>query len=239
MPHHQVEVAGRCAAVPCPPWPASRMRWPSVTPGGIVDLVAARAVGAGQRDRAAARRGRPPRRSASSSASWSAPGIGPHDRGADRPPNRSPNRSSMSTSWSPNRRRGPRPLAAAGAAAAAGPAPAAAAGLRPCPGLRVDVLGHLAEVVAEGVVAAARLRVGQHVVRLVDLLEPLLGAGVLVDVGVVGAGQLAVGLLDLVGRRVAARPRGPRRSRGARPSARDPAPRRPPAGRRTAARRVP
>ena len=71
-----------------------------------------------------------------------------------------------------------------------------------CPGLRVDALGHLAEVVAEGVVALPRLGVGQHVVGLGDLLEPLLGAGVLVDVGVVRAGQLPVRALDLVGRRV-------------------------------------
>src|SRR5262249_37592693 len=45
--------------------------------------------------------------------------------------------------------------------------------------------------------------VGEHVVRLRDLLEALLGAGVaLVRVRVVGARQLPVGLLDLLRRGV-------------------------------------
>src|SRR5271166_3599509 len=64
--------------------------------------------------------------------------------------------------------------------------------------LRIHVLGHLPEVRAEGVVTAPGLRIGQHVVRLGDFLEPVLGSGILVDVGMVLAGQLAVGLLDLV-----------------------------------------
>src|ERR1022692_1378718 len=53
------------------------------------------------------------------------------------------------------------------------------------------------------VVLLAPLLVRQHVVRLGDLLEALLGRRVaLVGIGVVLAGELAVRLLDLVGRRV-------------------------------------
>ena len=55
--------------------------------------------------------------------------------------------------------------------------------------------GHL---VAVGVVCAAGLRVGEDLVGLRELLEALLGAGVVVvDVRVVVAGETAVGLLDL------------------------------------------
>ena len=57
--------------------------------------------------------------------------------------------------------------------------------------------------VAAEVVHLPLLGVAQHVVRPRDLLEPLLGGGVRVDVGVQLAGQLAVGLLDLLGTRVA------------------------------------
>src|SRR5262249_42737526 len=64
--------------------------------------------------------------------------------------------------------------------------------------LGIHVLGYLPEVRAEGVVPAPGLRIGQHVVRLGDLLEPVLGSGILVDVGMVLAGQLAVGPLDLI-----------------------------------------
>ena len=56
--------------------------------------------------------------------------------------------------------------------------------------LRVHVLGHLPEVRAEGVVAAPGLRIGQHVVGLGDVLEPVLGSGILVDVGVVSRASL-------------------------------------------------
>ena len=100
----------------------------------------------------------------------------------------------------------PRPGAAARASARPGPvaaAPGARSGPCPRPRLRVDVLGHLAELVAERVVAPPGVGVRQHVVGLGDLLEARLRAGVLVDVGVGGAGQLPVGALDLVGRRVA------------------------------------
>ena len=41
------------------------------------------------------------------------------------------------------------------------------------------------------------LRVGQHLVRLVDLLEALLGGGIRVDVRVPLLGELAEGALDL------------------------------------------
>ena len=50
---------------------------------------------------------------------------------------------------------------------------------------------------AEHVVALTTLRVGQDLVGLVDLLEPLLGLGVRVDVGVPLLGELAEGALDL------------------------------------------
>ena len=55
-----------------------------------------------------------------------------------------------------------------------------------------------AEDAAAAVVALALLRIAEHVVGLGDLLEALLGAGVLVRVRVVLARELAVGLLDLV-----------------------------------------
>ena len=50
---------------------------------------------------------------------------------------------------------------------------------------------------AEHVVALAAIRVGQHLVRLVDLLEALLRRGVRVDVGVPLLGELAERPLDL------------------------------------------
>jgi hypothetical protein len=53
-------------------------------------------------------------------------------------------------------------------------------------------------VVPERVVPLAKLRGGQHLVGLGDLLEPLLRFRVLVDVRVVGAGDLAVCALDVV-----------------------------------------
>src|SRR5690606_27503084 len=72
---------------------------------------------------------------------------------------------------------------------------------RPLPGpplVRVHVLGYLPELLAEGVVPAAGLRVGQDVVRLGDLLEPLGRGGVGVEVGMVGAGQAPVRPLDVL-----------------------------------------
>ena len=56
-----------------------------------------------------------------------------------------------------------------------------------------------AERVAAEVVHPALLGVGEHLVGRRDLLEPLLGRGVGVDVGVQLTGKPAVGLLDLVG----------------------------------------
>src|SRR5215469_5904501 len=54
------------------------------------------------------------------------------------------------------------------------------------------------ERVRPEVVHLALLRVGQHLVRLGDLLEPLLQRRVGVHVGVQLAGQTAIGLLNLV-----------------------------------------
>jgi hypothetical protein len=65
------------------------------------------------------------------------------------------------------------------------------------PGGRIRVGRDASEVLAEGVVAATQLGIRQHVVGLGDVLEPLLGLGVLVDVGVVLARQPAVGPLDV------------------------------------------
>src|SRR5229473_3440454 len=110
----------------------------------------------------------------SMTASWSAPGIGPHPRPA-RPPNIPPNRSSRLMS-SPNP--AVKPVSAVGPRPARRPAPA----LLPRPPAP----------------AAARLRIGENVVGLGDVLEPVLRTGVLVHVGVVGASQLAVCPLDLV-----------------------------------------
>ena len=82
------------------------------------------------------------------------------------------------------------------------PAPAPAPARAPARARRhvsgIDVLGNLAEVAPEGVVPAPRLRIGQDVVGLGDVLEPVLGPRVVVDVRVVGAGQLAVGALDVL-----------------------------------------
>ena len=53
-------------------------------------------------------------------------------------------------------------------------------------------------MLAELIVGGTLLGVGKHLVGLADLLEPGLGTGILVDVGVIGSGKFAVGLLDLV-----------------------------------------
>src|SRR5205085_11586696 len=72
---------------------------------------------------------------------------------------------------------------------------------------RLELLAGL-PVAAHLVVRGALLRVLQDLVRLVDLLEALLGVLLLRDVGVVLAGKLAVGLLDVVLRRRALEPEG-------------------------------
>jgi hypothetical protein len=61
---------------------------------------------------------------------------------------------------------------------------------------------------AESVVALALLRILEHLVRLRDLREALRRALALVDVGVVLARELAVGLADLLLARVAGDPQG-------------------------------
>jgi hypothetical protein len=53
-----------------------------------------------------------------------------------------------------------------------------------------------AERVAAAVVRRPLLRVGEHLVGTRDLLEPLLGLGVRVDVRVQLAGEASIGLLD-------------------------------------------
>ena len=68
----------------------------------------------------------------------------------------------------------------------------------PGPGLRVHPVGHMTECRPESVILGPRPGVGQHVVGLGDLLEPLLGGRILVHVGVIGARQLAVGPLNLL-----------------------------------------
>src|SRR5262249_22365867 len=97
-----------------------------------------------------------------------------------------------------------RPARAERAARAAWAVPARTRPARACPSpgpaprLRVHVLGHLAEIGAERVVATAGLRVRQHRVGLGDVLEPVLSPRILVDVGMGGAGELPVGLLALI-----------------------------------------
>lgn len=80
------------------------------------------------------------------------------------------------------------------AAGAAGAGPGAGAGAR-TGATRPGSAG------AQAVVARPCLRVREHAVGLADLLEALLGARVLVDVGVQAAGQPAVGGLQLLLRR--------------------------------------
>ena len=72
---------------------------------------------------------------------------------------------------------------------------------------------------ADFVVGGALLGILQHFPGLGDVLEARLGVGLLRDVGVVLARQLAVGALDLVGRRVA---RSTLSRVGAQPLAREP-----------------
>lgn len=83
------------------------------------------------------------------------------------------------------------------ASRARGP-PAAEAAARSGRDPFVEVLGDLAEILAEAVVTGPGLRVRQDAVCLVEVLETLLRPRVLVDVGVVPAGKLAICLLDLV-----------------------------------------
>jgi hypothetical protein len=57
------------------------------------------------------------------------------------------------------------------------------------------------DAIGQRVVGRALFLVAQHVLGLVDLAHALLGVGLLADVGVVLAGELAVGLAHLVVRR--------------------------------------
>src|SRR5919107_396547 len=86
------------------------------------------------------------------------------------------------------------------AAPPAGLGPATAETAEPGPGgLPLGPLGDPPEVGTEAVVAGPGVGVGEDLVGLVHLLEAVLGARVLVDVGVVTAGQPPVGLLQLLG----------------------------------------
>src|ERR1019366_9238828 len=97
----------------------------------------------------------------------------------------------------PRQRRG----GAAAAACSCGCRTRRPAGLRACRRTRPPRAA--AEERAGVVILLAPLLVGQHVVRLGDLLEALLGFRVaLVGIRVVLAGQLAIRLLDLIGARV-------------------------------------
>ena len=70
-------------------------------------------------------------------------------------------------------------------------------------GALAEATAGAAERVAAAVVRRPLLRVGEHLVGEGDLLEPLLGVRVRVDVRVVLPGEAPVGLLDGVGVRVA------------------------------------
>src|SRR6185369_6878006 len=99
-------------------------------------------------------------------------------------------------------RRHPEPLARAPASGAGTPEAGAGTDAGGHPFL--VVLGYAPEVGAEPVVPTPGLRVRQHLVGVVDLLETLLRRRILVHVRVVAAGELPVGLLDLLrGRRAA------------------------------------
>ena len=80
-------------------------------------------------------------------------------------------------------------------------------------GALAEATAHPAERVAAAVVRRPLLRVAKHLVGAPDLLEPRLRLRVGVDVRVQLAGELAVGLLDGLGVRVAARRRGGRTGR--------------------------
>ena len=75
--------------------------------------------------------------------------------------------------------------------------------LEPCipVGRRAELLA-LLPLVAQLIVGGALLRVAEHFVGLTDLLEPGLSRGVFVDVRVELAGELAIGPLDLLLRRI-------------------------------------
>src|SRR4029453_6965668 len=65
------------------------------------------------------------------------------------------------------------------------------------PRFGVHVGWHATEVFTKCVVPLTEIRIGEHVVRLRNLLESCLGRGVFVDVRVMGPSQLPVGALDL------------------------------------------
>src|SRR6202020_1696265 len=90
-----------------------------------------------------------------------------------------------------------RSAAALGSTRSSPGASPAGSGAGPPPGLRIHVLGHLAEIRPEGVVAAPGLRIREDVVGLGNVLEPVLGPGGLVDIRVIRASQPAVGPLDV------------------------------------------
>src|SRR4051794_18122158 len=99
------------------------------------------------------------------------------------------------------------PAAAGAPAATAVVAPPAGAGVAPPPPAsraeragrrRVVVLGYLPPRGTEPVVAGPALRVRQHLVGLTDLLEPVFGGRILVDVRVVLAGPRSVGAVGLL-----------------------------------------
>src|SRR5438034_7272034 len=69
-------------------------------------------------------------------------------------------------------------------------------------GPRASAPRELLPLGADRVVALALLRIGEDLVGLVDLFEGFFGASALVDVRVVLARELAVGLLDVLGRGV-------------------------------------
>ena len=94
----------------------------------------------------------------------------------------------------PERARGTGPAPSA-RPPAAGTAPRI--GLRPTVGGRVHVRTNSPEIFSERVVPFAQVRVGEHVIRLGEFLEPVFRFGILVDVGVELAGKSAIGPLDL------------------------------------------
>ena len=200
----QEEVAGWVRPRPLqPPWPASRMRWPS-RHGRAGWRPRSRGPSSSVKRALAAARRPPP-----ASARFRCLVVAAAQRpvvAAARPPAAPPKRAAERSTKSespppePSKRTSPPPKPLG--APPAGPPPPGPPPPRPRPPLRPDVLA-CAPVRPKPVVLRALLGVAQHLVGLGDLAEARRGVRVVADVGVVLAREAAVGAADLVGARPA------------------------------------